>query len=667
MFNSQQKLSRWLPILRNYKRCKYDTKNCTNLRIGRPIQNLIFFTLFYLYLWLYVDMRLIYHGAGVITNFPSFYKGWAFFQTFLSYPGGPLEYLSAFLSQLFYYSWAGALVVTVQAWLISVCIAYLLKAINLPRISWICFILPILLLITYTRYTYFFTPTLAFLAALIFTCLYLKMTLSRTAIFSHAGTFLFLSVILYYLAGGAFLLFATICVIYELIFRFRWKMSLFYLSSAVVIPYVMGILIFGVSIIDAFCNLLPFSWKILYYETRRRGVTTVYLLFLLPPLILLVFGLWQVLGKRLHFVKSKTNKETTKKQQSKSYNLLTRIFNWYRHSPKLRWVIELLLLLVIAGSAVFLSRNDNLRTQFKVDYFAYHKMWPELIASAQSNPTNPLIAHAVNRALYHTGRLGYEMFFWPQDPDYLFLTDPAYQWHYWQSADIYLDIGLINTAENALTECLEGLGDHPMILQKLALINMVKANTDTAKIYLSALNKTLFHADWAKHYLKQLQTDPNLSSDKYIQQLRSLSLGKDYSTLSIPTQNMLLLLLEQNDQNQMAFEYLMAWYMLKRHLGNFVQNIERLKDFGYTQIPPHYEEASLVYVTSTGKRVRISGYRASDTLRQRIGDFRRILHSYGVNKQAAYNELASKYRNTYFFYFLYAPREQKNDSSATVQ
>src|SRR4030066_898986 len=113
----------------------------------RLLQSFLFFILFYLYLWLYVDLRLMYHGAGIITNFPVFYKGWTFFLPFLSYPSGPLEYLSAFLSQFFYYSWAGTLVVTVQAWLLSVCIDYLLKAANLPRIRWICFILPILLLV----------------------------------------------------------------------------------------------------------------------------------------------------------------------------------------------------------------------------------------------------------------------------------------------------------------------------------------------------------------------------------------------------------------------------------------------------------------------------------------------------------------------------------------
>ena len=626
-------------------------KQHSSLGMGRRLQSFLFFILFYLYLQLYVDLRLMYHGAGIITNFPVFYKGRAFFLPFLSYPGGPVEYLSAFLSQLFYYSRAGALVVTVQAWLLSVCIDYLLKAANLPRIRWICFILPILLLVLYTRYAYYFDTTMALLIALLIACLYIRMTLSRTTTLSHWSTFLFLSVILYFLAGGAFLLFAVVCAIYELIFRSRWKMSLFYLLSAAVIPYVMGLLVFRVSIIDAFCNSLPFSWKILYYEVRKREVTIVYLLYLLPPLTLFVFGILQILWKRVHFVKGRTKK----KHRNKSSNLLLKIFSRYRHSLKLKWAVESLLLLSIAGSVVFFSRNENLRTRFKVDYYAYHKMWPELLTSAQHNAENPFIAHAVNRALYHVGRLGYDMFSWPQHPDYLFLSDKKYKWMHWQIFDVFLDIGVVNMAENSLTECLEGLGSRPMVLQRLALINMVKGNLGSAKIYLGVLSKTLFHAEWAKHYLDLLQTDPGLSTDKYIQHLRSLYLDKDCLTHTLLMEKTLLELLERNSQNRMAFEYLMARYMLNKHLGKLVRNFERLQDFDYRELPTHYEEAALIYMYGTGKPLNLSGYQSNPQKRRQIEDFSRLINSYGGDKKAAFNELSKKFRNTYFFYYMYAP------------
>ena len=131
------------------------------------LQCSLFFILFYLYLWLYVDLKLIYHGAGIITDFPVFYKTWSFFLQFPSHPGGPVEYLSAFLSQFFYYSWAGALIMTVQAWLMCLCLEYVLRAANLLRIHFVCFAFPILLLVLYTQYAYHFVTTMALLTALL--------------------------------------------------------------------------------------------------------------------------------------------------------------------------------------------------------------------------------------------------------------------------------------------------------------------------------------------------------------------------------------------------------------------------------------------------------------------------------------------------------------------
>jgi hypothetical protein len=435
-------------------------------------------------------------------------------------------------------------------------------------------------------------------------------------------------------------------------------MSLFYLLSAAVIPYIVGLLVFRVSIIDAFCNMLPFSWKILYYEARKKSVIIVYLLYLLPPLTLLVSGLWRILRQRLYFVKSRPNKGPAKKRNKPS-NRPAKILSWFRHSPKLRWGIESLLLLTIAGSAVFLSRDENLKTRFKVDYYAYHKMWPEVLKSARSNPTNPFIAHTVNRALYHTHRLGYDMFSWPQSSDYLFLSDKKYKWMYWQIFDVFLDIGVVNMAEHALTECLEGLGSRPMILQRLALINMVKGNLGSAKIYLGALSKTLFHAEWANNYLDRLETDPDLSGDRYIQHLRSLCLDKDFPIHSLLNERTLSWLLEKNSQNRMAFEYLMAWYMLNRYLGIFVQKIELLPDLGYAELPTHYEEAALIYMYGTGKPLQLNGYLSSPQKRRQIEEFTRLRNSYGRDKQAASKELSKKFRNTYFFYYVFAPSGTK--------
>jgi len=621
-------------------------RKLSSQNLGRPIRSLLFFILFYLYLWLYVDPRLIYHGGGAIANFPSFFRGWAFFQKFTSYPGEPAEYLTALLSQSFYISWAGALVITLQAWLICLCTGMFIKAINAPRLHWVRFVAPILLLIVYTKYTYRFLTTMALLAALLFVCLYLKMiTKNQRTGWLHLAVFLVLSVILYYIAGGAYLLFAVLCAIYELLFRGRPQMGLLYLLSAAVIPYVVGVLVFNVSIIDAFSNLLPFSWKTILYEVSRRLVILAYLVYLVLPLTALVAGLSRVALKRK--VKEKTN--------NKFFRLVAGIFSWYLRHNKLKWIVTSLVLFGIAFCALFFSRDIKKKTLFAVDYYACHKMWPQALDAARRHSDVFFIIHAVNRALYHSGQLNFEMFSYPQHPDTLLLTAEKYKLSRWKRFDICIDLGFMNQAEGDLTESLDRFGERPIILKRLALLNMVKANIGAARIYLEALSKTLFYADWANDYLARLQSDPNLAADDQIQHMRCLMAEKDYvSPLpDVKMEYMLSDLLEKNRQNRMAFEYLMAWYLLTRQLDKFIQNLDRLDDFDYPNIPRLYEEAIFIHMYKTKKAVELHGRQISPESLQQCKGFIQIFNHYREDKRAAFNELAKNYGNSYFFYYVY--------------
>ncbi len=663
MLGSLQKFLNMIPILGNAAESESGRGR------GAAIRSLIFFVLFYLYLWFVVDLRLLYQGGGVITNFPVFFTDWPFFRTFLSRPGGLVEYLSAFLSQLVYYSWAGALVVTLQAWLLCLCTGYFFKAINAPRLRCIRFIPPILLLVLYGRYTYHFVTTMALLAALLFVSLYLRLVAKHVSQIRYSPTrwvssklfdllvFLVLSVILYALAAGAYLLFAVLCAIYELLFKRRWYMCLLYVLLAALLPYVAGVLFFDVSIVDAFTDLLPVSWKILDWPSRNRMVTVVHVLYLLLPLTALGLGLLQIAMKESRFSekrsKSRLSKGHEKGWPAKSSKLIASLISGYAARPVLRWVIESSVLFAVAGAVAFFSHNAEQKSLLAVHYYACRRMWPQVLTTAHRYPYSNSVINAVNRALYHTGRLGYDMFSYPQHPDALLLTAEDRDLRYWHKFDTQINLGLMNMAERNLVECMEVYGEHPMILKRLAFINMVKGNYGSARIYLGAISNTLFHTDWANHYLALLQSDPNLSTDAQIQHLRSIRLQQDHGGLFHAKQKAFSALLEKNSQNRMAFEYLMAWYMLTKQLDKFIENIGRLNDFEYTEIPRHYEEALLIYVLGTNKPVYLGGRSPNPDMRRQIKHFSQTFNRYGRNKRAAFRELAGVYGDSYFFYHLY--------------
>jgi len=619
---------------------------------GAVIGTSVFFLAFYLYVWLYLDLRVIYYSAGMLTRFPVFFRGWSFFHEFTSYPGGPGGYIAAFLAQLFYYSWAAAAVVTAQALLICLCTGYFLKALRLSRLCFLRFAGAFLLLVFCSQYTYHFAATTTVSFASVFLCLYLKLTApsdeqvsrpARRMAEARAGVlFLGLSVILYYIAGGAFLLFAVLCAIREVCLK-RWRLAVLCVLAAVLIPYVESVLVFGVCIEMAFAESLPDLRRMDLGGHRGVGVIAGCVALCVVAVGL---GLYRL---KIDAGKAARGKKRPRRKQSKSHSAAA---SGRAGAPALKWIVGSAILLAVAGIVALLSHNGPRGKLLEIHYYACRRMWPQVLRAA-SHDTAYSAINAVNRALYHTGRLGDEMFAYPQHPDALLLSGQDQILTYWHKFDTQLDLGLVNMAQKNFTECMEVYGEHPLILKRLALINMVKRNIDAAKIYLRALSKTLFGAGWARHYLAILEADPELSTDKRIGQLRSVAMKKDHSTVFIPPELAYLTLLQENGKNKMAFEYLMASYMLAKQVDKVAANFKRISEFGDKEFPRHYQEAICIYAYSTRKPVYLEGRSLDPQVQRRIEGFSRVFNGFGKNKQAAVGPLARDYGGTYFFYHLY--------------
>lgn len=623
------------------------------------ISGAVFFILFYLYLWLVIEPNLIYHCAGEISNFPVFYKGWHFFNELVRQPGELVGYQSAFFSQLFYISWAGALVLTLHALAIYLCTLCILKSVKAVQLYAVGFLGPILLIVTYNKYIYYFDTAMAFLAALFFCCIYIKAAFKNKL--SAVSLFLVLSVFLYIVAAGAFLLFAFVCGVYEIFFRRYWLAGILCFVSAAVIPYCLGVFVYGTSLIDAYCELLPISWKIISFPDRKIAIEAVYALYLFLPLFLIILGVWNLVfcrrnldlcGRGNNYLEqSGTDKKDRKqklkrKPQSKDENYFRRF--------RLGYIVEFLLILIIAVVVVFYSYDYKRKALFEVDYYASRGKWRKVLEAAQRYPNSVYVNHYNYRALYHLGRLPYEMFRYPQNVRSLFLSSQEDVFEHWKRFGTYFDLGFVNHCECALVESLEIYGEHPEILKRLAMIRMAKGDIGTARVYLGALSKMLFYSDWAENYLKLLDSEPNLSSDKEIQRLRTLMPERDKGAIHFPVEEILTELLEKDRKNRMAFEYLMALYMLTNNLEKFVDNIGRLNDFNHPEIPRYYEEALLTYMYTHKKRVKGLGYEISSQSQNRFNRFLLTADKYGTNEKAAFAELAQKFGDTYFFYYVYA-------------
>ncbi|MCJ7729179.1 MAG: DUF6057 family protein, partial [Sedimentisphaerales bacterium] len=387
---------------------------------------------------------------------------------------------------------------------------------------------------------------------------------------------------------------------------------------------------------------------------KTTKLTVVYTLYLLLPLTMVGLGLAELLSKVKVISHSRTGAASASPEatEKSGQGPPSRFIAWSAGEAAAMFAP---LLAVLAGVLVACFCHDaRVKTMIAVDYYASNKMWRQVLEASARYPSNKFVNHLVNRALYHTGRLADDMFVYEQQPGALMLSaEPSNLMILWKSFDTFIDLGHINSAEFELIFCIDAYGERPIVLKRLALINMVKGNIGTARVYLGALSRTLFDAEWARSYLAKIGRDPNMSEDKEIQQLRSMipAIDRDFAS---GNENMLLDLLDKNRRNRMAFEYLMGFYLLTGQFDKFAGNLNRLDDFEYGRIPRVYEEAILFCNFVRKTKIELRGHEISPESRERFIGFRNIyIGQYRTNDKAALKELARNYGDSYLFYCLY--------------
>ena len=113
-------------------------------------------------------------------------------------------------------------------------------------------------------------------------------------------------------------------------------------------------------------------------------------------------------------------------------------------------------------------------------------------------------------------------------------------------------------------------------------------------------------------------------------------------------------LLERNPRNRMAFEYLMAHYLLTRQLDKLMANLYRFDDFDYQRLPRHCEEALVIHLANTGSRnLDLGGREIDPEMVRRFEEFLRTGREFQDNASAAFAALYSSFGDSYFFCYVF--------------
>ncbi len=611
--------------------------------LGRfPWGTAAFLAAFYLYVWLAIDPGLLYFW--LTPAFPAFLTGTGFLKAHLLHPGGPLEYVTAFVSQLYYWPWLGALVITLVAGLLCRSTGLLLVSMHGAPFRELRFVPALLILWAYNGYAHLLGLGLAALAATAAACLYAGLPLANGWL--RAAAFLVLGALLYYVAGGAFLLYAFLCGAFELATRRRALLGLLCALVGAGVPYA-GSLIFGLRLRDAYARCLP------WHPGIDPGATVpglvLYAFLALAPAALAMA--WRLAPRAATPQEGKGPPQAGASAGRRGL--------W---SLAAGWAPSVVVVGVFFG--MWLSLDKGLKAWLEVQRCARQQRWDALLKHARGIPPriyNFPVLYEVNRALYHTGRLGDGMFLWPQHPSGL-LPSPiqideylsSSPWTLMSLSDAYFELGCVNESEHMAHEVYENVAGRPWPIERIARTRIVKGQVEAGRIFLSVLARDAVFGGEGRGLLRRLDADPTLADDPPIRQARSAMPREDYTGELIP-EIVLEHLLAANPRNKMAFEYLMAHYLLTRNLDGIAKNINRLDQFDYTRIPRYYEEALLLRSGLQGAPPNVKGRTISAEAVRCFREFSQVRGLGGRDARAAAAAVPAQYRDTYFFYYFFGP------------
>lgn len=236
------------------------------------------------------------------------------------------------------------------------------------------------------------------------------------------------------------------------------------------------------------------------------------------------------------------------------------------------------LVAVVMGAVVWKNANFKAEKVMQYDFMASHQQWNRIIETAnKEKPNNQIGVTVQNLALAMRGVLLDQMQNYNQNgiagllPDVQSdATSPM------PTAEAFYQLGMINVAQRTVFEAQEAILDFQKsgrCYKRLAQTNLINGNYEVARKYLMALQKTLFYSDWANETLPLLGDEDTIAKHPEYGRLRKWAYKDNFFFSDHVTPEMLECLYSGCTDNSMAYQYLMAYYMLtgdRERYNNFI-------------------------------------------------------------------------------------------------
>jgi hypothetical protein len=558
-----------------------------------------------------------------------FLTDWVYFVQHLSVKGGLATYLGEFFTQFFLFPIAGDFIVSAVLFSIYFGIKYLLKQLYGNELS-------LLALVPAIGYGFLLCNDFYYLSGAIAVSLSVWAVVGYLRIKSPASRAAigFVGIpILYWFLGGAYMLFGTSVVLSELIIYFSKSNRLTPIKSMFL--YISVCTIWGVVVpLVARRFLLLDTFLQSYVSSAFYKFTLIF-----PAYLKLVFASVPVLI----------------------------IFHYFllKLSRKIRFILQLTSGVLLIGALAYGFKkvpDFSEEKEMKYSNLVNKQDWTAIIKQAEKElPQGTQGKLSLTLALGQTNQLCSRLFaFSPQQSDF-FIPYKVHGMAPLVASEPYFYLGFINFAQMLAMESIDSSPDAVMpvrAVKRYAETCIVTGQYDVAAKFLSYLKRTLFYRDWANEASEYLYNDEKVKAHPLWGKLRASQPKDEFNFQFDQMDAMLFSLLRSNQQNRLAYEYLMSSYLLQKDLDKFLEFLPLVKTMNYPELPLAFQEA-LVYAKTLLPEwpEALKAYPIASNVSKRIEEYARAFSS-GGNKNAA--AMKRSFGNTYWYYVHFSDIHGKN-------
>jgi hypothetical protein len=606
------------------------------------IADLIVFPALFLALRFLANSTLNYYYPGFWRSVPmEGYTSW-----FLSdVPIGPGKFsfwLASLLSPYFSGPTFGALIITAVAYAVRFFTVQVMRRFKVRKLSGLAY-LPVFCM--FLQFYYLVNPlpqSIAIIFALGAFHLYQMSDAIGPKL--RGSTFFALACTVLMIGGESFFVFAVLCIAFEGAIRRRYLAAATFGALTALLPAIATKLFYPFnSIGDTYRHLMPTIPRIVSFIAMAPFA--FWLFFLCIPIMELFE---KPLGTSAMALKKNKIPALLSASNSAYRGILLGITACLLAYAVIRWDHEPL---------------TQARSNAVLNLGMVQGNWSAVLEESKKIPLRYLTdskIHVIDRALFHQGRLLEDLFVFPQNQNALLLfpysgtarsLGPSDRfWTTVWASPTYFELGMVNTAEHCALEATSEFY-YPEGLRLLSMIYAVKEMHEASRACLRALKRDRVYRAWADTCVRVISLDEKAFPAPEVLRARANGIQAKFILSDKPP---LSILVKENPANRMAFEYLIASFLIGRNLDSIALYTGRLRELQYSKIPRCVEEALLLYSFLTEKTPELFGFTVSQESMESFERFCSILYTrHGGRAGEALQDLSVSFAESYFFYYVY--------------